>query len=212
MTDYEHHIFISYRRMDPEWIRWTRDCFKRPLESLLRPALGNVRIFFDEQVETGASWPLRLATAHARSRILIPILCRDYFNSDWCRLELALMYDRERKLNYRSVDNPEVLILPFIIDDGDCFPDEVQEMQGEPIHSFANPFMCKDSPRQEDFAQHLKTCCHRIENALQSIPPFDPTWQAQNYEQFREMFRIKRAAHKALPNLSLPISPVSPTP
>lgn len=212
MMDYEYHIFISYRRMDSDWIRWTRDCFKRPLESLLRPALGNIRVFFDEQIETGSSWPLRLATAHARSQIMIPILCRDYFNSDWCRLELALMYERERKLNYRSISKPDVLILPFIIDDGSCFPAEVQDIQSESIHEFANPFMCKDSPRQENFAQHLRTCCGRIEGALQSAPPFDPAWENENFNYFKDMFRIKLDAHKIVPSLSLPTSSVLPKP
>ncbi len=70
MADYEHDIFISYRRMDEEWIHWTRNNFLRPLRSLLRPALGNVGIFVDDQIETGASWPARLARALARSRLL----------------------------------------------------------------------------------------------------------------------------------------------
>lgn len=37
--------------MDEDWVRWTRDNFVRPLRSLLRPALGDVRIFLDEQIE-----------------------------------------------------------------------------------------------------------------------------------------------------------------
>lgn len=209
MPDYEYHIFISYRRMDNDWICWTRDCFKRPLETLLRPALGNIRIFFDEQIETGSSWPLRLATAHARSQIMIPILCRDYFNSDWCRLELALMYEREQKLNYRSIKNPEALILPFIIDDGDCFPIEIQAIQSESIHKFANPFMRKGTPSHANFAERLRTCCGRIENAIQSAPPFDPAWENENYDHFKEMFRIKLPAHKIVPSLSLLTSSVS---
>ena len=203
MADYEHDIFISYRRMDEEWVYWTRENFIRPLRSLLRPALGNVRIFADDQIETGASWPAYLARAHAHSRLLIPILSRDYFNSDWCRLELALMHDRERRVGYRTPAKDSVLILPLVIDDGDCFPLEVQEMQGQSIHRFAITCMCTTGPRQEEFAAHLKQWCPRIERALQNIPAFDPTWEAVAHEQFTEMFKIKVAAQKTLPGLSL---------
>ena len=119
MADYEHDIFISYRRMNEDWIKWTRENFIRPLRSLLQPGLGSVKIFVDNQIETGASWPAYLARALARSRLLIPVLSRDYFNSDWCRLELALMHHREGLVNFRTPANSEVLILPVVIDDGD---------------------------------------------------------------------------------------------
>jgi hypothetical protein len=203
MADYEHHIFISYRRMDEDWIIWTRQNFLRPLRSLLRPALGNVEIFADEQIETGASWPAYLARAHARSRLVIPILSRDYFNSDWCRLELALMHHREKFVGYRTPAQPSVLILPLVIDDGTSFPPEVQDMQGESIHSFAITCMCPDGARQEEFAAHLKQWCPRVEQALQTIPPYDPAWEAVAHAQFTEMFRIKVGAQKTLPSLSL---------
>lgn len=189
--------------MDESWVRWTRENFVRPLRSLLRPALGDVRIFLDEQIETGVSWPARLAAAHTRSRLLIPILSRDYFNSDWCRLELALMYEREKSLGFRTPDKPQVLILPFVIDDGDCFPPEVQAMQGEGIHKFANPFMCTNTPSQEAFAEHLKQWGPRVEQALQFVPPLDPLWERWAHDQFNQTFQIKSQTLKTLPGLSL---------
>lgn len=203
MPDYEHDIFISYRRMDKDWIHWTQQNFLRPLRSLLRPALGNVRIFVDDQIETGASWPAYLARALARSRLLIPVLSRDYFNSDWCRLELALMHHREQLVGYRTPAQSDVLILPVVIDDGDCFPIEVQDMQGAEIHDFANPWISPDGPRQEAFAAYIKCWCPRIEHALQTIPPYDSAWEQIAHEQFEEMFKIKVASQKTLPSLSL---------
>ena len=203
MADYEYHIFLSYRRMDEDWVRWTRENFVRPLRSLLRPALGDVKIFVDEQIETGVSWPAHLAAAHAHSRLLIPVLSRDYFNSDWCRLELALMHHRETQLGYRTAAKPDALILPFVIDDGQTFPPEVQAMQGEPIHNFANPDMRIDSPRQEEFTEHLRRWCPRVLTALNSIPTFDPAWETLAHENFNEMFRIHMASQKTLPSLSL---------
>jgi hypothetical protein len=203
MSEYEHDIFISYRRMDKEWIRWTQENFLRPLRSLLRPALGNVNIFVDDQIETGASWPAYLAQALARSRLMVPILSREYFGSDWCRLELALMHRREEIVGYRTPAESSVLILPVVIDDGVFFPPEVQEMQGESIHDFANPCMCTNGVRQEEFAAHLKRWSPRIERALQHVPPFNPEWENLAHQQFSEMFRIKIAAQKTLPSLSL---------
>ena len=207
MADYEHEIFISYRRMDEYWIRWTHNNFLRPLRALLRPALGDVRIFSDREIETGVTWPPHLASAHARSKLLIPVLSRDYFKSDWCRLELALMHHREKFIEDRTCAKGRVLILPVIIDDGDSFPPEVQAMQSEKFHDFANPFMTTDGSSQERFAEHLKQWCPRIERALETAPPYNPAWEEVAHEQFNEMFKIKIATQKTLPGLSLlPIS------
>jgi hypothetical protein len=48
-------------------------------------------------------------------------------------LELALFFHREKLLGFRTAANPDGLTLPFIIDDGDSFPPEVQSIQGEKI-------------------------------------------------------------------------------
>lgn len=203
MLNYEYHIFVSYRRSDDAWVRWTRDIFVKPLRSLLRPALGDVYIFVDEQIETGADWPTRLAKALARSRLLIPILSRDYFNSEWCRLELALMYEREKRSQLRTLQQPEGLILPFIIDDGDCFPPEILAMQSENIHVFANPYIQPNSPRQEEFAEHLRSWCCCVEQALSRVPSYNPAWESLACQHFRNQFQIQVATQTALPGLSL---------
>ena len=85
----------------------------------------------DVMIETGASWPDHLALNHARSKLLVAVLSRDYFQSDWCRLELALMYAREKATGLRSRENLSGLIVPLIIDDGNQFPAEIQEIQGQ---------------------------------------------------------------------------------
>lgn len=203
MSDYEYDIFISYRRSDEHWVRWTRHNLVRPLRALLRPALGSVRIFLDEQIETGADWPLRLAQALARSRLLIPVLSRDYFRSDWCRLEIALIHHREVQCGLRTATIPHGLILPLIIDDGDSFPAEIQAIQGQRIEDCANPFMRQDSPKQEDFAQMLKDWCPCVEQALRHVRPYDPAWEALAIAQFRDRFLARVTAQTTLPGLSL---------
>jgi hypothetical protein len=207
MADYEYDIFISYRRMEKDWIKWTRENFVRPLRVLLGPGLGDVKIFVDDQIETGASWPAYLARALARSRLMIPVLSRNYFESDWCRLELALMHHREELVCYRTPTHSEVLILPVVIDDGDSFPPDVQAMQGERLHEYAQPVMTIDGKLQEDVAAPLKQWCPRIEQALQTVPPYDPAWEAVANNQFAAMFKMKMAVQKTVPGLSLlPVS------
>ena len=202
--DYKHHIFVSYRRSDDDWVRWTRDNFVRALASLLRLRLGKISIFVDESIEVGALWPHHLAHNLARSRIMVAILSRDYFLSDWCRLELALMRNRERLSRFRTPQNPAGLIIPIVIDDGDCFPAEVQAMQCEHLHSFANPFIRIDSPKQEALAEVLKEkICPVIETALAKVPDFDPTWEVVAHEQFEDMFRIVMRTQETVPPLGL---------
>ena len=205
MPDYEYHLFLSYRRSDSHWIRWARENVAEILATLLRPSVGNVKLFVDDQIEgeTGMSWPSRLARALARSRLLVPLLSRDYFNSDWCRLELALMREREARCQLRCMSNPAVLIVPFVYDDGECFPVEVQEMQAKRLHDYCNPFVRPDSPNYERLAEVLFRECPRLVAALQTVPPFDPEWEALAFEQFRERFRIQATSQTTLPALSL---------
>ncbi len=206
MSDYENDIFISYRRSDADWVRWTRDNFARALASLLRPRLGSIRVFLDESIEDGSSWPTHLARSLSRSRIMVPILSRDYFKSKWCRLELALMCHREHSIDFRTARNQWGLIIPAIIDDGDCFPPEVQAMQGERLHEFANPFMRPDSPRQESLADVLgRKFCNSVERALTFAPPYDAAWENVAHKQFEGVFQIHVGSQLTVPSLTLPI-------
>lgn len=206
MADYETDIFVSYRRSDVDWVRWTRENFVRALTSLLRVRLGAIKVFVDETIDDGASWPNHLAMSLSRSRIMVAVLSRDYFYSDWCRLELALMHHREKAGNLRTAENPWGLIIPVVIDDGNCFPPEVQAMQGEPLHAFANPFMRPDSPKQEAMAEVLRTkLCASVERALLVAPAFDPEWEKIAHKQFEGVFRIHMQSQETVPSLVLPI-------
>jgi len=205
MSDYEHHIFLSYRRSDDDWVRWTRNNFARALASLLRPRIGKISIYLDEKIETGSSWPHHLARNLSRSMLMVAVLSRDYFQSDWCRLEMALMHKREQMVNLRTAANPTGLIIPVVIDDGNCFPQEVLSMQCEPLHQFANPFIRVDSPKQEALAELLKEkVCPNIEQALSSVPNYDPTWEDIAHDQFENMFQIQTHTQLTVPSLVLP--------
>jgi hypothetical protein len=202
MSDYEHHIFLSYRRFDDDWRRWTRENFVRTLKSLLQPGLGDVKIYVDESMENGASWPQHLALNLSRSRLMVAVFSRQYFQSDWCTSELSLMRHRETLTNLRTSSNPLGLIIPVVIDDGNCFPIEVQSMKAEPLHEYANPFMKIDSPNHEVFASILKNkICPAIEVGLKNVPAFDPSWEQIACNQFENTFKINARTQETLPPL-----------
>jgi hypothetical protein len=93
------------------------------------------------------------------------------------------------------------------IDDGECFPAEIQAMQGERLHEFANPFMQPNSPKQELLADVMsKRFCASIERTLQAtVPPYHPKWEHVAHKQFEGVFRIHTQSQKTVPSLVLPI-------
>jgi len=79
-------------------------------------------------------------------------------------------------------------------------------MQGEPLHSFANPFMRPDSPKQEAMADVLKNkLCDSIERALAATPAYDPAWEHVAHKQFEGVFQIHMQSQNTVPSLNLPI-------
>jgi hypothetical protein len=157
-------------------------------------------------VETGNSWPQNLAQGLARSRLMVAVLSRDYFQSPWCRLELALMRSREKNSGLRTVAKPHGLIIPVVIDDGDTFPEEIRQIQSQPLHEFANPFIRMDSPKQEQLAELLRTTiCGTIQHALKNVPEFDSAWEVSADQSFGDTFRIQSAAQTNVPAPALPV-------
>jgi hypothetical protein len=135
---------------------------------------------------------------------MVAVLSRDYFQSEWCRLELALMHHREKSADLRNGRNSGGLIIPLVIDDGDHFPPEIQAMQSEPLHRFANPFIRTDSPKQEELAEVLKDrVCPAIERALANVPTFDPAWEQLAHAQFKNQFHVSLQQQTSLPSIIL---------
>jgi len=148
---YENDIFLSYRRFSEEWLRWTHKILVPMLRNLLQPALGNVTIYTDMATETGDPWPDEIAWNLVRSRIMVAVLSRDYFRSDWCRAEIAHMCKRQELFDSQAHDKRPSLIFPLVIDDGDCFPEKIRRMKFEEIHGFAQPYMAIDGANAEQF-------------------------------------------------------------
>lgn len=199
---YRHHIFISHRRTNADLVRWTRDCFLRPLRAQLGLEVPGLNIFFDEQIEAGASWPDALAEAHARSRIIVPILHPDYFSSDWCKLELGLMLERERLLGWRTRDEPRHLIYPITIADGARFPPTVREIQSPDMYEHAILDMQPGTPDQTEFTKAIRGWAKQLVEVLLSPPEYQEEWRNIAHDSFKETFQIKAGVQTEPPVLS----------
>jgi hypothetical protein len=139
---------------------------------------------------------------------MVAVLSRDYFSSDWCRLELATMREREKKSKMRTARNPSGLIIPVVIDDGDHFPADITAIQSEKLHAFANPFIRIDSPKQEALAEVLRTkVCPSIEKAFANVPKYDPSWEKRTHTRFQRTFKIHAQSQTTLPALKLRRTP-----
>lgn len=126
---YEYDVFVSYRRQAPV-DEWVHELFKPLLVEWLDVAVPEeTRVFVDDQLETGVSWPLELKRTLLHSCFLVPVWSPKYFRSPWCLAELHTMLARERELAMRTDANPDGLIFPIRFNDGEHFPQGVRDIQ-----------------------------------------------------------------------------------
>lgn len=113
---YEYDAFVSYPHDEPVGT-WVRNIFVPLLRPYLRNALGRPEnLFLDEDtIAPGAAWPQRIRRALACSRCLIPVLSIEYFYSEWCLRECAVMLLREQRFGYRTTQTPDGLICPVLV-------------------------------------------------------------------------------------------------
>jgi hypothetical protein len=142
---YEYDVFLSYSRA-MEWPVWVKNVFLPIFVHWLTAELGyDARIFVDNKIESGTSWPQILNKSLAKSAVLVPLLSRNYFASDWCTRELSQMLTREDRCGCRSDHNPYGLIVPAIIHDGRELPERIREIQNINLAPYVNIRMAPDS-------------------------------------------------------------------
>ena len=85
--DRQHDLFVSYaHERDPQWVCAFVEQLQVRVSALLpQPP----QVFFDDQIEQGATVPKVLVDAVGASRILLVILSPKYLASPWCRMELS---------------------------------------------------------------------------------------------------------------------------
>lgn len=200
---YEYHVFLSYRRHG-EWTRWVGEKFLPLFLHWLGEELGeNAQIFFDQKfIEAGIVWPHELAFALARSRVLVPLLSRQYFNSEWCKAELAHMCAREDMCFTNAVRLSRGLIVPAVLHDGDDFPKNVCAITPTYLQDCANVRLAKDSPTEEELSKRIRdSLVPNVARAIQRAPHYDPSWEALTASNFLELFNRPTPKQKSLPSL-----------
>jgi hypothetical protein len=185
--DYRYDIFLSYRRKN-EWPRFIERHFYRMLKHWLDTTRAmETSIFFDvRDIETGASWPHRLATSLAQSRTMVCLWSREYFSSKWCVNELAQMLARREALI--GPDGPPNLILPVIIHDSEHLDPSLDEIQHFSLLGFANPWMNEDSPMAERLSVEIERFAQDVAVALARVPNYDPAWAGLLADEFMRLY------------------------
>jgi hypothetical protein len=139
-VDYEHDVFISYKR-SPIQNEWLRQHFMLLfLESVREEIVAQCKraprsVFFDESqlsadtraydlqgIEPGQVWRDELRAALKTSRCLVALWTPSYFLSPWCNAE----WQTFRK---RGQEQGRPLVVGVAVHDGKSFPDDAQAIQ-----------------------------------------------------------------------------------
>jgi hypothetical protein len=186
---YKYDIFVSYRR-NPETLGWIKEHFQPLLSLRLEFELKrSPRIFVDEQIESGSSWPPALGAALGASRVLIVLWTGNYLASVWCTEEFSQMLSRENEAKLRTVVKPHGLIVPAFIHDGDSFPADLKHIQPFQIQSCFSPRMARNSQRAEDLDVVLAAQAPAIASSIRSAPPWRKKWPVKAAAAFNRRFR-----------------------
>lgn len=199
---YKYDIFISYRR-DPETVRWIKDHFTPLLALRLGFELKRKpTIYLDEQIETGATWPLSLASALGTTRVLIALWTANYFTSVWCTEEFGQMLHREEISKLRTPPRPNGLIIPAFIHDGNSFPAKLRYIQAFEIQACFNPRMAQNSPRAEALDAALAAQAPAIAASIENAPPWRKAWGARAATGFQKTFRRQAKTQQKVPRFT----------
>jgi hypothetical protein len=196
---YKYDVFISYRRYGL-WPQWVKEHFLPIFQHWLGEELGkNVRICWDGNLETGNDWPPDLGDKLAASRTLVPLLSRQYFNSAWCKTELALMCARESRCGLIGGQLHKRLIVPAIIHDGEYLPQYVRVIQAAKLQDCANVLVAPESPTLEDLSNRIRSWVPDVVKAIRRAPKHDPHWTELSIDQFKRLFEVPKAKQGFLP-------------
>jgi hypothetical protein len=196
---YKYDVFLSYKRAN-NWPRFVTAIFIPMFRHWLAAEMGRPpRIFFDaDEIETGESWPRRLASGLASSKVMVCLWSNEYFCSPWCQAELSHMLARRQFTKISS--GPLPLILALVIHDGDSITRSLDDIQRMAIQEYANPWMARDSPRAEELADRIRKFCTHVDHAIRKAPICDPAWLDIAADDFVNLF-AQQAGQRDVPSL-----------
>lgn len=193
-------MFVSYRRY-AEWPNWVENIFSPLFNHWLGEEIPGVKIFIDYDIETGESWPQSLGHALSQSRVLVPLLSRQYFSSPWCKLEFSHMLARENSCSFRTAQCPSGLIVPAHIHDGDSFPARARAIQAAQLQPFTNVRLSKESRTEELLSEEIRRWVPDIAAAVRSAPPCQESWMNIAVQEFMQQFAAVEPVQMLPPKL-----------
>lgn len=185
--DYEYDVFISYSHKHPV-LRWVQNHFHPELESWLKQSMSyDPKVYIDWKIETGADWPLELRRALKISRCMVSVWSPTYFRSKWCNAEWESMLSREKKLGFRTEDNPRGLIYPVKFFDGELFPDKAKRTQQIDLVEWNNPHTSfRDTNRYDRFINTMQQIAKELAELISFVPPWQKDFQVIIPEQYQK--------------------------
>jgi hypothetical protein len=186
---YLYDVFVSYPQRGglPDWVA-------KVLKPLLEEKLDEAgidekpRIFVDtKSLQDGIDWPDDLSEAHARSRVIVPVLCAPYFRSGWCTSEWTNAFEREARERQRSGTSLS-LVLPLRYND--LSNDTISQLEDEAIREQVrkrtrrdvSEFSCLVNPKADieaalKFRRDIEHFCEEsLLPAIKKAPAWRPDW------------------------------------
>jgi hypothetical protein len=167
--EYKYEIFLSYARGDMEAL-WVKERFMPKLKGYLRAEVGRVEISVDYEIQPGINWDINLKRRIATSRIMLPLLSADYFHSEWCRKEMALMLEREQSIGLNGRDQEYGLLIPIRLGDGLTFPDIISHIQYIDFAKYFDPDLPDCTMRASSFNIEVQKLAQVIARVLPRVP------------------------------------------
>lgn len=192
---YKHDIFVSYRR-DPETLLWIARFFKPIVIHRVRMELQReVSIYVHEvgdQIQAGTAWPADLGETIACSRILIALWSGDYLSSEWCRQELSLMLDRERKTKARTATNKYGLVIPVVVHDGETIPAKLASAQKLEVKDYFISRMPDSGPLAQQLVMSIAKHAVGIAAAINRAPRWQKNWPTRAAKKLLDAFEAQQ--------------------
>jgi hypothetical protein len=197
LVTYQYDVFLSYRRAN-DWPRFIENHFLPKFRHWLDATLGRTSsIFFDvRDIETGESWPYRLADSLAHSKVMVCLWSREYFTSRWCEAELTQMLARRKSIT-GPLGPPPPLILAVAIHDSEDLDPSLADIQRFPLQDYSNPWIAEGSLVAERLSMELEKLARDVAAALARAPDYDPTWPSLITTEFLRLFEAR--ANQDLP-------------
>jgi hypothetical protein len=99
---------------------------------------------------------------------------------------------------YRTPTNPNGLIFPVIVHDGETLPVELSIIQRVEIQSCFNPRMCLDSPQAAELDDKLNSVADSIVKSIQNAPDWQNDWQIEAANQFYNQYYNKTGTNQTI--------------